>query len=150
MAPKAEFSEFNFGFSVTFERVLLEAGVLGGTWNLPLLPNQVIEAVLGFDAMFRRGGMGMPLCLQYKIPEELTKRHLTNHEKKHAGHGLQLPAYRFNIVQEQNETLSSLIGANVFYCISAFARQRDLEEHYRKQEIWKFVRLIRPPELTSG
>lgn len=144
------FSEFNFGFSYTFERVLQDScnQTFGGPPRLPLIPNQVIERWLGFDVMFRSKRVA-PLCLQYKMPELMSAAQRRNHDKKHTGFTFTGPCYRFNITPHQHDRLAKFVSANPFYCVPKFVSLSDLEQHFQQSTITKHSRLFRAKPLSS-
>jgi hypothetical protein len=159
--PK-EFSEFTYGFAVSFELMSrYNSAIASG--RIPQLnkvlfadiPNLREERWLGYDVLFPFPEAA-PICFQYKVSELLSARRrksvLTKKLSVLAGQ-LVDPAYTFEIRRDQNEQLHQLannILVKAFYCVPKFSRVGELQRHVQTQTLLRNSFLLPPPVVNAG
>jgi len=141
-----DFSEFTFGYAVTRH---LE-GMLGGRRVLPNFPTQPEEADGGYDVDFL--AHGVPLFVQYKRSEVMTRRSATEH-KLHAGQW-GMPIYRMHLHghngYRQHYLMQGLEDAGnvAVYITSQVGSKAMLNQHYEAGRIMDGARMFLPSEIV--
>lgn len=138
-------SEFSYGFAVTSEFVQAPGGVTAA----PVFPSLIAEGQPGGGWDVRVDRPGVPLFLQFKLCDVMTRR--TCKEARQAGFGV--PCFRMHLRSSrrsrQHEMLLDLesTGQEVYYCAPMFHRPEDLNDAFlegavRDRSVW-----IRPSDV---
>jgi hypothetical protein len=144
---KSEFSEFSYGFALTFE---ITNALFSTASGVPFLPSLIQEKKLGYDVNFT--AMGWPLFLQFKLSE-----YLSFHSSYSRSRGE--PCYRISVYRlldsDQHNLLKGLAGREpeVYYAAPAFSRQSDFNRYFINGEIINktvFISLESLPSLTDN
>ena len=126
---KAEFSEFSYGFAFTHGLLKDEPSID----VVPYFPSQVVEGKVGFDAKI--GFPGLPIFLQFKLSDYLTRRPAKYWDYYHA------PYYRFDVtpqsISQQHNLLKDLAdtGEDVFYVSPLFWTTMQFNEAFRANQV---------------
>ncbi len=141
-----DFSEFTFGYAVTRH---LE-GMLTGRRVLPNFPTQPEEADAGYDVDFL--AHGVPLFVQYKRSEVMTRRSATEH-KLHPGQWGK-PIYRMHLHghngYRQHYLMQALEddGNMAVYITSQVGSKAMLNQHHEAGRIMDGARMFLPSEIV--
>jgi hypothetical protein len=142
---RANISEFSYGFAITSELVQAPEGVTAA----PVFPSLIAEGQQGGGWDVRLDRPGVPLFLQFKLCDRMTRR--TCREALQAG--FNVPCYRMHLrparFSQQHEMLLDLeaTGQEVYYCAPMFHQPEELNEAFmqscvRARSIW-----IRPSDI---
>jgi hypothetical protein len=140
-------SEFSYGFALTSELVQAPGGVTAA----PVFPSLIAEGQAGGGWDVRLDRPGVPLFLQFKLCDQMTRR--TCKEVRHAG--FNVPCYRMHLrptrTSSQHEMLLDLeaSGQEVFYSAPMFHQPEELNAAFlggavRASSIW-----IKPSDIGS-
>ena len=144
MRPR--FSEFTYGFAVTYELVESVREMLPGP---PLLPSLAAEGSLGYDV--RMDGLeGWTFLAQFKVPHRMVRPS-----------ALQWPSwlgpyYRFSTEDdsEQHELLTNLEAQSIFnmvvYMAPCFTDPQSLSQHFNARSLESASLKIRPSVIGQG
>lgn len=125
--PKADFSEFSYGFAVTHQIQVVADSAGAGP---PLLPSLVQEADLGFDV----GIPTLSLFLQYKLSRQLTGGNAREWGHHHDDY-FRYKLHHSTPSDSQHNTLvalaNSLPWAFVMYAAPAFVDRTDFADAYQ-------------------
>jgi hypothetical protein len=138
-------SEFSYGFAITSELVQAAAGVTAA----PVFPSLIQEGQEGGGWDVRLDRPGVPLFLQFKLCDQMTRR--TCREARTAG--FNVPCYRMHLrsarYSRQHEMLLDLeaTGQEVYYSAPMFHQPDELNAAFltnavRTQSVW-----IRPSDI---
>lgn len=142
---KPGFSEFTYGFAVSFE--------LASTFPChvpPLFPSLVQEGRPGggYDVELRLPGV--LLYLQFKLSEEMVNRKAREYV---ASKVLRLPYFRFDLrdpsrsLQHSSLLTHELGGADVFYVAPEFSRESDLLKGWSTKSVLRSSRFVAPSSI---
>ena len=142
---RSNISEFSYGFAITREFVQGPGAVTAA----PIFPSLRAEGQQGGGWDVRLDQPGMPLFLQFKLCDQMTRR--TCREALRGG--FNVPCYRMHLrparSSQQHEMLLDLegTGQEVFYCAPMFHQPEELNNAFlqgtvRGQSIW-----VRPSDI---
>lgn len=143
-------SEFSYGYGVTREVERLLAGV--GVRTVPFMPGLLQENKIGFDVGF--SGRGVPLLLQFKLGQSLTRFYRTN--ASHPKPVLSRPFFRFSLdtaePDGQYETLlkAQTDGAEVYYVAPRFADWAHYIPIFEEEAILENSVMVTPREIRDA
>ena len=143
---KSEFSEFSYGYALTDN---LRRSGLGEATAAPVLPSLADEgaAAGGYDLAVPIDGI--PLLLQFKVPEVLTKR------SKLIPAGWATPYYRMYLRPSRHSEQHALLmehdyaGRAVFYAAPRFHTTDALNDHFLTTQVYHRSFLIKPSEIGA-
>ncbi len=140
-----EFSEFSFGFALTEN--LMNGSYLPGVRGAPTFPNLYSEGKAGGGYDVEIPAKGVPLFLQFKIPQVVTK----STKKRPAGFAL--PYYRMHLLRRkfslQHQSLLTHAKQRrlVFYSAPLFHTTNNLNSYYDRREVPKNCAFFRPQQI---
>jgi hypothetical protein len=144
------FSEFSYGYAVT-EALVANRG--SRVMIAPIFPSLIEEAEVGFDVLIKR--KGIPLFLQFKLAHQMTRG---TAQEARGGYFIP-PFYRMYLRCSSESNQHALLvalerkGQRVLYTAPAFHLTADLNEAYRRRQVWNRSFQIKPSEiglLTQG
>lgn len=147
---RSQISEFSYGYALTQELVIdMDKELI----QAPIFPSLVEEGREGggYDLALRRR-RGIPLFIQFKLTECLTRRNAIEIQN---GHILNCPFYRLHLrplkYSEQHSLLLELDnGINeVYYVGPAFYQQEEFDRHYFNRSIIQNSIFIKPSEVGT-
>lgn len=152
---RAEFSEFSYGFAVTREYTLEP----GGGDTVPIFPSLVEEGRGGggYDVMLEQvlAHPGVPLFLQFKRPEALTRRSAKELDPDRDGGPLDLalPYFRIPLMPARHSPQHALLlqheaeGNEVRYVAPRFHEMNDFRDAYVTGNVRNRSILIKPSDI---
>ena len=146
---RPSFSEFTFGYALVSE---LSSGISPALRSVPIFPSLREEADGGYDVQM--DNPGVPLFLQFKLPEYLTKRsarEISKHKVYRKPGFYRINIYGSNISTQHAELLKleRNNSADVFYVFPLFHTSYDLNSKYRTYSISDSCYFIRPSEIGA-
>lgn len=141
-----EFSEFSYGYCVV-EDLIVGKGT--GLTAAPIFPSLVQEGQKGYGYDVRLNRPGVPLFLQFKLVQRLTR--MSAHEAKNGD--FKPPFYRLHLrsrkLSDQHQSLVELeqSGNEVYYVAPTFHRTSDLDNAYGNKTVWDQSIRVRPSEV---
>ena len=143
---RAEFSEFTYGFAITYEIIETVRALLPPA---PELPSLVAEGSLGYDV--RLDGLeGWTFLAQYKIPERMVRANAGEWSYWNK------PYFRFHTHDDsdQHELLMNLEAASVFnmvnYVVPRFSDSGTLNSAFISRAMEYHSLKLRPSEIGYG
>ena len=140
---RPEFTEFSFGYAITDSI----SRSLGGFDIAPVFPNLFAEGqpAGGYDVAIQINGV--PMLLQFKVPEVLTRHSRRRPE------GFGLPYYRMHLHPYRHSEQHRLLlehqqeGRQVFYVSPRFSTTAELNVHYLAGNVWFNSFIIAPRDI---
>lgn len=148
MKKQLGYSEFSFGYAFTENMVRSF-----GSTAAPQFPTLQQEGQLGYDLKVHAGGV--PLFLQYKLPEPMVRRTAAEISKHRLdGRGLSTPFLRMYLmrrsVSQQHELLIRLEQkepGSVFYAMPRLMGQREFNRAYQAVAVHRESVLFSPNDI---
>lgn len=149
---KSEFSEFSYGFALTFEITNGQYSTSAGvpyTTGVPFFPSLIQEKTRGYDVNFTN--TGWPLFLQFKLSD-----YLTLHSSYSRSRGA--PCYRISVHRLQDSDQHNLLKGlssrepEVYYAAPAFSTQGEFNRYFVNGEVFNkttFIPLSSLPLITD-
>jgi hypothetical protein len=140
---RAFFSEFSYGFAVTYEIAEAFHDVIPA----PRFPSLLQEGQLGGGFDVNLDTPGMPLFLQFKVSEHMKRP--TAKEWQHFGQEY----YRFKLHARRHSNQHQMLldletqGNLVYYAAPAFHRAEDLNTAFRDRHVFDRTVFVRPMDL---
>jgi hypothetical protein len=138
-------SEFSYGFAITSELVQAPGGVTAA----PVFPSLLDEGQQGGGWDVRLDRPGVPLFLQFKLCDQMTRR--TCREARDAG--FNVPCYRMHLrsarVSSQHEMLLDLeaAGQEVYYSAPMFHQPEELNAAFLTNSVRVRSLWLRPSDI---
>ncbi len=138
-------SEFSYGFAITTELVQAPGGVTAA----PVFPSLIEEGQQGGGWDVRLDRPGVPLFLQFKLCDQMTRR--TCREAREAG--FNVPCYRMHLrsarTSRQHEMLLDLeaAGQEVYYSAPMFHQPEELNAAFFGAAVCARSIWIRPSDI---
>ena len=142
---RPDISEFSYGFAITME-------IAQGARSLaaaPVFPSLRAEGQHGDGWDVKRDLPGVPLFLQFKLCEKMTRS--TCREARDAG--FNLPCYRMRLLparlSRQHEMLMDLqaTGQQVYYCAPEFHRVEEFNDAFLRRAVCERSVCVRPSDI---
>ena len=140
-------SEFSYGFALTSELVQATGAVTAA----PIFPSLRAEGQQGGGWDVRLDRPGVPLFLQFKLCDRMTRR--TCKEARQAG--FKLPCYRMHLrparLSRQHEMLLDLEtrGEEVYYSAPMFHQPEELNDAFLQRSVRARSIWIRPTDIRK-
>ena len=145
---KLGYTEFSFGYAFTENLIRSASTATGGA---PYFPNLIQEGRLGYDV--RVDFPGVPLYLQYKLPE-LMVRDTAGEISKHSLQGIATPFFRMHLmkrsVSRQHQLLMDLERGNphsVYYATPELRSNASFNAAYNSASVHLRSALFSPNDI---
>jgi len=149
---RSEFSEFSYGFSLSYE---IMNALRPNYTGYPLFPSLVEEAMKGFDVSFSRSGW--PLFLQFKLSQYMTSPsalHWSDFDAPHFRFKIH-KRKRAKIEERQHNRLKELSKSepDVYYAAPLFHLETEFDNAFVNDKIFMktmFISMSDLPEITDN
>jgi hypothetical protein len=145
---KAEFSEFSYGFALSFEIMSAIKGIAG----VPLFPSLPKEGEMGHDVSFEPAGW--PVFLQFKLADWM-KGPNAKYRSEYGSPYFRVTVYVYERTHSNQHNLLRALSQDepeVYYAVPQFYRQGEFNALFAENRIFiesAFIPLSELPDLTD-